>query len=78
MKILDIPNTVKKTVAISSSLKTVKYLTVHTSGDYDMLKLLRMLSDNLELLGVTVLTSQSSVKKFKIKLLLNLAIKGNL
>ena len=38
LKLLDVPNTVKKTVASIDSLKTVKYLTVHTSGGYDMLK----------------------------------------
>ena len=77
LKILDIPNTVKKTVASIASLKTVKYLTVHTSGDYDMLKAARESSDQLELLGVTVLTSQSSSKD-RVKLLTNLAIKSGL
>ncbi len=77
LKILDIPNTVKKTVASIASLKTVKYLTVHTSGDYDMLKAARESSDQLELLGVTVLTSQSSSKD-QVKLLTNLAIKSGL
>ena len=77
LKILDIPNTVKKTVASIASLKTVKYLTVHTSGDYDMLKAAQDSSGNLELLGVTVLTSQSSTKN-QVNLLTNLAIKSGL
>ena len=77
LKILDIPNTVKKTVASITSLKTVKYLTVHTSGDYDMLKAAQESSGQLELLGVTVLTSQSSSKD-QVKLLANLAIKSGL
>ena len=77
MKILDIPNTVKKTVASIASLKTVKYLTVHTSGGYDMLKAAQESSGQLELLGVTVLTSQSS-SKHQVKLLANLAIKSGL
>ncbi len=77
LKILDIPNTVKKTVASITSLKTVKYLTVHTSGDYDMLKAAQESSGQLELLGVTVLTSQSSSKD-QVKLLANLAIKSEL
>ncbi len=77
LKILDIPNTVKKTVASIASLKTVKYLTVHTSGDYDMLKAAQESSGQLELLGVTVLTSQSSSKD-QVKLLANLAIKSEL
>ena len=77
MKILDIPNTVKKTVASISSLKTVKYLTIHTSGDYDMLKAAQESAGHLELLGVTVLTSQSS-SQGQIELLANLAIKSGL
>ena len=77
LKILDIPNTVKKTVASIASLKTVKYLTVHTSGDYDMLKAAQESSGQLEMLGVTVLTSQSSSKD-QVKLLTNLAIKSGL
>ena len=32
LKLLDVPNTVKKTVASIESLKTVKYLTLHTIG----------------------------------------------
>ncbi len=77
LKILDIPNTVKKTVASISSLKTVKYLTIHTSGDYDMLKAAQESAGHLELLGVTVLTSQSS-SQGQIELLANLAIKSGL
>ena len=77
LKILDIPNTVKKTVASIASLKTVKYLTLHTSGDHDMLKAAQEMSGQLELLGVTVLTSQSSSKE-QVKLLTNLAIKSGL
>tara|TARA_B100000945_G_C20268254_1_gene542639 strand:- start:68 stop:724 length:657 start_codon:yes stop_codon:yes gene_type:complete len=77
LKILDIPNTVRKTVASIESLKTVKYLTVHTSGDHDMLRAARETSDHLELLGVTVLTSQSSSKD-QFNFLVNLAIKSKL
>ena len=66
LKTLDVPNTVKKTVASISSLKTVKYLTAHTSGGYEMLKAAREASSQLELLGVTVLTSQSASKYFEI------------
>ena len=32
LKTHDVPNTVKKTVASIASLRTTKYLTVHTSG----------------------------------------------
>ena len=63
LKTLDVPNTVKKTVASIGSLKTVKYLTIHTSGGYDMLKAAQEASGHLELLGVTVLTSQSASKE---------------
>ena len=77
VKVHDVPNTVKKTVASIASLKTVKYLTVHTSGGYDMLKAARDAADNLELLGVTILTSQSASKE-QVKLLADLGIKSGL
>ncbi len=77
LKTLDVPNTVKKTVASIGSLKTVKYLTIHTSGGYDMLKAAQEASGHLELLGVTVLTSQSASKE-QIKILTSLAIKSKL
>ena len=87
LKLLDISNQVKKTVSAISSLKTVKYLTVHTSGDLEMLKAAQeAAAGSIELLGVTVLTSQSNLEnigvknsiKDQIKLLVNLAIKANL
>ena len=82
----EIPNQVKKTVAAIASLKSVKYLTVHTSGDYEMLKAAQEAAGSIELLGVTVLTSQSELQnigiknsvKDQVKLLVNLAIKANL
>ena len=77
VKVHDVPNTVKKTVASIAALKTVKYLTVHTSGGYDMLKAARDAADNLELLGVTILTSQSASKE-QVKLLADLGIKSKL
>ena len=77
VKVHDVPNTVKKTVASIASLKTVKYLTVHTSGGYDMLKAAKDAADNLELLGVTILTSQSASKE-QVKLLADLGIKSKL
>ena len=86
LKLHDIPNQVKKTVAAIASLKTVKYLTIHTSGNLEMLKAAQESSAGIELLGVTVLTSQSSLEgigvknsvKDQIKLLVNLAIEANL
>ena len=77
LKTLDVPNTVKKTVASIASLKTVKYLTVHTSGGYDMLKAAREAASQLELLGVTVLTSQPASKD-QVSTLASLAIKSGL
>ena len=77
IKTHDVPNTVKKTVASIASLKTVKYLTVHTSGGYDMLKAAREAAGNLELLGVTILTSQSASIE-QVKLLADLGIKSGL
>ena len=87
LKLYDIPNQVKKTVAAIESLKKVKYLTIHTSGNLEMLKAAQeSAARSIELLGVTVLTSQSNLEgvgiknsmKDQIKLLVNLAIKSNL
>ena len=82
----EIPNQVKKTVAAIASLKSIKYLTVHTSGDYEMLKAAQETAGSIELLGVTVLTSQSDLQnigiknsvKDQVKLLVNLAIKSQI
>ena len=82
----EIPNQVKKTVAAIESLKIIKYLTVHTSGDYEMLKAAQETAGSIELLGVTVLTSQSDLQnigiknsvKDQVKLLVNLAIKSKI
>ena len=77
LKVHDVPNSVKKTVASISSLNTVKYLTVHTSGGYDMLKAAKEAANQLELLGVTVLTSQPASKD-QVSTLAGLAIKSGL
>ena len=77
LKLLDVPNTVKKTVASIESLKTVKYLTVHTSGGYDMLRSANEATSKLELLGVTVLTSQSASEE-QVSTLASLAIKSGI
>ena len=82
----EIPNQIKKTVAAIASLKSVKYLTVHTSGDYEMLKAAQEAAGSIEFLGVTVLTSQSDLQnigvknsvKDQVKLLVNLAIKSQI
>ena len=87
LKLHDIPNQVKKTVAAIAKIKSAKYLTIHTSGNYEMLKAAQEAADgHIELLGVTVLTSQSdlegigvknSIEK-QIKLLVSLAIKSGI
>ena len=69
-----------------ASLKSIKYLTVHTSGNYGMLKAAQEAAGSIELLGVTVLTSQSNLEgvgvknsiENQIKLLVNLAIKAGI
>ena len=87
LKLHDIPNQVKKTVTAIASLNSVNYLTVHTSGNQEMLKAAQeAAADSIELLGVTILTSQSSLEdlgvknsvKDQIKLLVNLAIKSGI
>ncbi len=86
LKLHDIPNQVKKTVSAIASLKSIKYLTVHTSGNYEMLKAAQEAAGSIELLGVTVLTSQSNLEgvgvknsvEDQIKLLVNLAIKAGI
>ena len=77
LKVHDVPNTVKKTVASIASLKTAKYLTVHTSGGANMLRAAKEAAGNLELLGVTVLTSQSASQE-QVKHLAELGIKSGL
>tara|TARA_B100001769_G_scaffold267481_1_gene254886 strand:- start:443 stop:1114 length:672 start_codon:yes stop_codon:yes gene_type:complete len=86
LKLHDIPNQVKKTTAAISSLNCIKYLTIHTSGNYEMLKAAQEVSNKIDLLGVTVLTSQSNLNevgiqntvKDQIKILANLAIKSGI
>ena len=86
LKLHDIPNQVKKTVAAIANLRTVKYLTIHTSGDYEMLNAAQEVSGETDLLGVTVLTSQSDLEGIgiknsvqnQIKLLVNLAMRSNI
>ena len=87
LKLHDIPNQVKKTVVAIASLKSIKYLTVHITGNYEMLKAAQeAAAGSIKLLGVTVLTSQSNLEGVgvknsvddQIKLLVNLAIKAGI
>ena len=87
LKLHDIPNQVKKTVSAITSSNDIKYLTIHTSGNFEMLNMAQGAAEGkIELLGVTVLTSQSNLEdigvknsvKDQIKLLVNLAIETKL
>ena len=69
LKINDIPNTSVSAIESLKDLKNIKYLTVHISGGYEMLKAVKRrakkINRNLKILGVTILTSFSnkSLKK---------------
>lgn len=60
LKLHDIPNTVAKAVASAAELN-VQYLTIHTSGGYEMMKAAsdaaKKWKNSPKLIGVTVLTS---------------------
>ena len=64
LKINDIPNTSVSAIESLKDLKNVKYLTVHISGGYEMLKSVKRtakkINRNLKILGVTILTSFSN------------------
>ena len=69
LKLNDIPNTCASAVYSLRDLKNISYLTVHTQGGLEMLKMARKtakkINKKLKILGVTVLTSfsNSSIKK---------------
>ena len=69
LKLNDIPNTCASTIHSLKDLKNISYLTVHISGGYEMLKMIKKeskkINRKLKILGVTVLTSfsNSSIKK---------------
>ena len=69
LKLHDIPNTSVSAIESLKDLKNIKYLTVHISGGYEMLKAVKRrakkINRNLKILGVTILTSFSnkSLKK---------------
>ena len=58
-KIFDIPNQVAKTIKVISSLKAVKYFTIHALGSLEMLQAAKKAATGttLEFLAVSVLTS---------------------
>jgi len=89
-KIFDIPNQVAKTIKIVSSLKTIKYFTIHALGSLKMLQEAQKAANgsNLEFLAVSLLTSwdkkdleqigiRSEIKD-QVKLLINLACQAKL
>jgi orotidine-5'-phosphate decarboxylase len=86
LKLHDIPNQVKKTVSAIDQLKCADYLTIHMSGNYDMIKAAKDATTTTELLGVTVLTSESNLEGIgiknnvndQIKLLVNLGVKAGI
>ena len=69
LKLNDIPNTCISAINSLKDIKNIKYLTVHISGGYEMLKAIKRkskkINKKLKILGVTVLTSFSdkSLKK---------------
>ena len=89
-KIFDIPNQVAKTIKVISSVKAIKYFTIHALGSLEMLQAAQKEASgtNLEFLAVSVLTSwdkkdleqigiRSEVKD-QVKLLISLACKAKL
>ena len=58
-KIFDIPNQVAKTIKVISSVKAIKYFTIHALGSLEMLQAAQKEASgtNLEFLAVSVLTS---------------------
>jgi orotidine-5'-phosphate decarboxylase len=58
-KIFDIPNQVAKTIKVISTLKSIKYFTIHSLGSLEMLEAAQKatIGTNIEFLAVSVLTS---------------------
>ena len=69
LKLNDIPNTCASALYSLRDLKNISYLTVHTSGGFEMLKAVKLatkkINKKIKILGVTILTSfsNSSIKK---------------
>ena len=69
LKLNDIPNTCASAIYSLRDIKNISYLTVHTQGGLEMLKVVKKaakkINKKLKILGVTVLTSfsNSSIKK---------------
>ena len=89
-KIFDIPNQVAKTIKVVSSIKSIKYFTIHALGSLEMLQTAQKAASgtDLEFLAVSLLTSWdkkdlgligiTSEVKDQVKLLINLACQAKL
>jgi len=89
-KIFDIPNQVSKTIKVISSIRSIKFFTIHASGSLEMLLTAQkaVIGSSLELLAVSVLTSwnkkdleQVGIEreiKDQVKILINLAREAKL
>ena len=70
LKLNDIPNTCASAINSLKDLRNISYITVHINGGYEMLKAVkktsRKINKKLKILGVTVLTSFSSLSIKKI------------
>jgi len=89
-KIFDIPNQVAKTIKVVSSIKSIKYFTIHALGSLEMLQTAQKAASgtDLEFLAVSLLTSWdkkdlgligiTSEVKDQVKLLINLACSAKL
>lgn len=60
LKFYDIPNTVYKTIQNFNKFKNIKMLTVHGSGDPEMISAAVEAASHIEVIAVTVLTSSKS------------------
>jgi orotidine-5'-phosphate decarboxylase len=58
-KVFDIPNQVAKTIKVISTLKSIKYFTIHSLGSLEMLEAAKKAASgsSLEFLAVSILTS---------------------
>ena len=92
LKAMDIPNTVASAINSLKDLKNIKYITIHASGGYEMMRAAKKASTKInkkiKILAVTVLTSFSektlkktghtkSIKKLVVEQT-RLAMKANL
>ena len=57
LKFHDIPNTVSKTIQNFQQFRNIKMLTIHASGDAEMIKCAVEAAEKIDVIAVTVLTS---------------------